>query len=131
VPLRHGCSGGSNVALIVGELEADLAEIMHLPIGQLLHRKDRRAVEQSEQSMPLAIELHERLGHAQLAATSIGGESRGSIQGEQLGVLGVPESSHPLRGAAMVVDAVEVTRHRPIDHDLRVMAQPGRSGSIR
>ena len=81
--------------------------------------------------MPLAIELHEGLGHPQLATTSIGGESRLGIHCEQLGVLGVPESSHPVRGRAVVVDAIEVTRHRPIDHEIRVMAQPGRSGSIR
>src|SRR5207344_2214386 len=114
-----------------GELEANLAEIMHLSVGQLLNRKDWRAVEQPEQYVPLAIELHEGLRRPQLATTGIGRESRLGIQSEQLGVLGVPESSHPFRGAAVVVDAVEVTRHRPIDHQIRVVAEPERSGSIR
>ena len=75
MPMRHGGGSGGDVALVVGELKANLAEIMHLSVGQLFHCEDRRPVEQSQQPVPLAVELHEWLRHAQLAAAGIGRES--------------------------------------------------------
>ena len=63
MPMREGRSRCCNVALIVGELEPNFAEIMHLAFGQRLHREDRRAIEQSEQSVPLAVVPQEGLRH--------------------------------------------------------------------
>ena len=63
MPMRHGGGGGGDVALIVGELKPNLAEIMHLAVGQLFHGEDRRAVEQAQQPVALAVELHEGLRH--------------------------------------------------------------------
>ena len=61
MPMRHGGGSGGDVPLIVSELEPNLAEIMHLSVGQLLNGEDRRPVEQSQQAVPLAVELYEGL----------------------------------------------------------------------
>jgi hypothetical protein len=90
MPMGQRGGGRSYVELIIGELKANLAEIMHLSLGQLFDREDRRAVEQPDQPMPLAVELLEGLGHPELAAARIGGESGLCVHGKELGVFCVP-----------------------------------------
>jgi hypothetical protein len=61
--MRYGGGSSGDVALVVGELEPNLAEIMHLAVSQLFHGEDRRPVEQSQQPVALAVELHKGLRH--------------------------------------------------------------------
>jgi hypothetical protein len=61
-------AGRSDVPLVVTELEPHLAQIVDLALGEGLHSEDGRSVEQTEESVPLAVELDERPGHPQLAA---------------------------------------------------------------
>jgi hypothetical protein len=84
------CGSGCDVALIVGELEANLAKIVHLAFGQRLDGEDRLAIEQPEQPVALAVVGHKGLRHPQLAATSVGGESRLGVEFEQFRVLIAP-----------------------------------------
>ena len=97
MPMSERRGGGSDITLIVGELEANLAEIMHLAFGQRLHCEDRIAIQQPEQPVPLAVVVNKRLGHPQLAAAGISGESGLSVEFEQFRGLVAPQSSHPFR----------------------------------
>src|SRR5215216_350467 len=75
VPVGQRGRSGRNVAFIVGELVSDFPQIVYLALGESLNREDRGGVQQAEQPVPLAVVFHERLGHPQLAAAAVGGES--------------------------------------------------------
>src|SRR5215203_6587167 len=71
--------------------------------------------------MALAVVLYERLGHPQFAAARIRRKSRLVIKLEKLGVVSPPQIRHPLLRPAMVIDAVEVTGHRPVRHAISLI----------
>ena len=99
---------------------------MHLALGECLDGEDRGAVQHAQKPVALAVVLHERFGHPQLAATHVRGEPRPVVELQQLRVVGAPQVRHPVRGAAVVVDPVEVAGHGPMEHE-NSLIEPGRA----
>jgi hypothetical protein len=122
VPLRDGGGGGGDVAFVVGQPRADLAEVVQLAVGPGLHGEDRGPLQESEQPVALVVVLDERLDQPQLGATVVGGEAGLVVELQQQGVGGSPHLCHPLVVPPMMVDTVELARpvpaQRPSGHPI-------------